>query len=105
MLLDANVLLYAVDATSSRNAEAAGWLENVLNGDRRVGIPWQSIGAFLRIATHPRVMTSPLSSTDAWAFVQDWLDLDVVWVPPATARVTAAVAVRSGSIGASTPVR
>lgn len=89
MLLDANVLLYAVDETSSRNEAASRWLDGVLNGDRRVGLPWQTIGAFVRIATHPRVMTAPLTGPAAWEFVRAWLDVEVVWVPPATSRTAA----------------
>ncbi len=84
MLLDANLLLYAVDARSPQNRAASAWLETVLNGDRRVGIPWQTVGAFLRISTHPRVTTEPLSALDAWAYVESWLAADPVWVPPAT---------------------
>jgi len=89
MLLDANLLLYAVDSGSPFNERAATWLEAVLNGDRRVGLPWQTIGAFHRISTHPRVATNPLSSVAAWAFISDWLASDPVWVPPATERTAA----------------
>jgi toxin-antitoxin system PIN domain toxin len=89
MLLDANLLLYAVDARSPQNPRAAAWLEEVLNGDHRVGIPWQTIGAFLRISTHPRVTADPLSSDVAWTYVQSWLDADPVWIPPATERTAA----------------
>lgn len=86
MLLDANLLLYAVDASSPHNSAAGAWLQGVLRGDRRVGLPWQTIGAFLRIATHPRVAAHPLSGPEAWGFVQRWLDADPVWVPPVTER-------------------
>jgi toxin-antitoxin system PIN domain toxin len=86
MLLDANLLLYAVDARSPQNLAAAEWLQEALTGDRRVGIPWQTIGAFLRISTHPRVTTNPLSSGDAWTYVRSWLDTDTVWIPAATER-------------------
>jgi len=89
MLVDANLLLYAIDASSPFNNKAASWLEDVLNGDRRVGLPWQTIGAFLRISTHPKVAMNPLSSTEAWGFVNDWLAADPVWVPPATERTAA----------------
>ena len=90
MLLDANLLLYAVAERSPHNAVAADWLQRTLRGERRVGIPWQTIGAFLRIITHPRVTTQPLSSSEAWSYVQSWLDVDVVWIPPAT-EATAAI--------------
>lgn len=89
MLIDANLLLYAIDSGSPFNERAAVWLEDMLNGDRRVGLPWQTIGAFLRISTHPRVATNPLTSADAWGFVADWLASDPVWIPPATERTAA----------------
>jgi len=90
MIVDANLLLYAVDENSSHNAAAAAWLQQTLNGDSRVGLPWQTIGAFLRIATHPRVTENPLSAPDAWRYIADWLAVPVVWIPPAT-EITARV--------------
>jgi uncharacterized protein len=54
MLVDANILLFAVDATSRFHAAAAGWLTEQLNGPRRVGLPWPALSGFLRISTHPR---------------------------------------------------
>lgn len=89
MLVDANLLLYAVDADSQHHDAAAGWLTDVLNGDRRVGLPWQTLGAFLRIITHPRVTRRPLSGPEAWSFVEDWLAATPAWVPPATERTAA----------------
>lgn len=89
MLLDANLLLYAVDARSPDNARASAWLEQTLTGDRRVGLPWQTIGAFLRISTHPRVADQPLAPEEAWAYVEEWLSADQVWIPPATKRTAA----------------
>jgi uncharacterized protein len=84
MIVDANLLLYAVDESSSQNSAAAAWLEEILNGDSRVGLPWQTIGAFLRIVSHPRVTENPLPAADAWRYVEDWLSVSVVWIPPAT---------------------
>lgn len=81
MLVDANILLYAVDANSAFHLRSRDWLETALNGDRRVGIPWQSISAFVRIVTNPRATTSPLQPAEAWEFVDDWLDAPAVWVP------------------------
>jgi toxin-antitoxin system PIN domain toxin len=81
MLLDANVLLYAVDRSSPFHDTAAEWLTDQLNGPRRVGIPWQSLVAFLRISTHPRASASPLQPDDALGYVDDWLAADVAWVP------------------------
>ena len=83
------MLLYAIDGLSPFNAAAAAWLERILNGHQRVALPWQTIGAFLRIGTHPRVTTNPLSAADAVAYVDAWLSAGPVWVPAATERTAA----------------
>ncbi len=84
MIVDANLLLYAIDEDSRHNVTAAAWLQEQLDADTRVGLPWQTIGAFLRIVTHPRVTANPLSALDAWRYIEDWLAVPVVWIPPAT---------------------
>lgn len=81
MLVDANILLYAVDSDSPFHERAVTWLEDALNGARRVGLPWSSIHAFLRIVTNPRALADPLSPADAWAIVAAWLDATPVWNP------------------------
>jgi toxin-antitoxin system PIN domain toxin len=81
MLLDANLLLYAVHEGSAKHEQAALWLSDQLNGLRRVGFPWQSINAFLRISTHPRAFQRPLPATTAWERVSDWLSAPVAWIP------------------------
>lgn len=100
MILDANLLLYAVDSSSRFHAGAARWLVETMRGPRRVGIPWQTVGAFLRISTHGRVMDRPLRPEDAWQYVRTWLDQPVTWVPPATERTLAVY----GSLAAQVPI-
>ena len=81
MLVDANLLLYAVDRKSPFHTGAAEWLTEQLNGPRRVGLPWQSLVAFVRISTHPRASAAPLDPGEALRHVQDWLAPDVAWTP------------------------
>ena len=81
MLLDANVLLYAVHRRAEHHARAAAWMTERLNGGVRVGLPWQSINAFLRISTHPRAFQQPLDPSVAWERVTDWLAAPVSWIP------------------------
>ena len=81
MLVDANILLYAVDEASAFHAPAKQWLEGALNGPRRVGLPWQSLTGFMRIATNPRAVPDPLPPDDAWDIVEAWLDARNSWVP------------------------
>jgi uncharacterized protein len=86
MLLDANLLLFAVDRESPFHTPAREWLDEVLNGDRRVGLPWQSLAAFLRIATHPRASKHPLGPDEAWQQIEEWLACEVAWIPVPTDR-------------------
>ncbi len=86
MLVDANLLLYAADDRSSQHGRAAGWLAEVVAGPRRVGLPWSSLSAVLRISTNPRMFPSPVSPAAAWTFVDALLAHETVWVPAPTAR-------------------
>ncbi len=81
MLLDANLLLYAVNRSSTHHESAVAWIDEQLAGARRVGLPMQSLTAFVRISTHPRVFERPLDPEGAWQLVSDWLAAPVAWVP------------------------
>jgi toxin-antitoxin system PIN domain toxin len=86
MLLDANLLLFAVDQESPFHDAARTWLTDALNGNRRVGLPWQSLTAFLRISTHLGISKQPLCPEHAWQQIEDWLACAVTWVPLPTDR-------------------
>jgi toxin-antitoxin system PIN domain toxin len=86
MLVDANILLFAVDSESPFHTAAANWLTEQLNGPRRVGLPWQTLGAFLRISTHPRAAARPLAPAEAWGQVEAWLGAEPAWIPAPTDR-------------------
>jgi uncharacterized protein len=68
-LLDANILLYAYDSSSTHHAVCREWLEAALNDDELVGLPWPTSLAFIRIATNPRAVRRPLATADACAIV------------------------------------
>jgi toxin-antitoxin system PIN domain toxin len=90
MLIDANILLYAVDEASPFHQPAKTWLTDRLNGPRRVGFPWHSLVAFIRISTHERASAHPLAPEQAAEFVADWLEPEVSWIPregPGHARI------------------
>ncbi|MCY3634663.1 MAG: PIN domain-containing protein [bacterium] len=89
MLVDANLLLYATDSSYPMHDRAQQWLTGVMTGNQRVGLAWSSIGAFLRIATNPRICANPLTSQQAWEQVEAWLGADPTWIPPATERTAA----------------
>jgi toxin-antitoxin system PIN domain toxin len=81
MLLDANLLLYAVNKRTAQHKAAAAWLTEQLNGPRRIGLPWQSLAAFLRISTHARAFERPLEPSVAWERITDWLAAPAAWIP------------------------
>ena len=81
MIIDASILLYAVDADSTFHDAARNWLEEAFNGPARVGLPWASLLAFQRISTHPRASASPLSPEQSWSYITDWLHAEATWVP------------------------
>jgi len=73
-LLDANILLYAYDSTSPHHEACRPWLDAVLNAEETVALPWQTLLAFVRIATNARAVRQPLSGPDACGIVSSWLE-------------------------------
>ena len=86
ILVDASILIYAKVLEFPQHAVALDWLTARFNGHHRVGLPWPSLLAFVRLVTNPRVFAKPMSSADAWAQVAEWLALDKVWIPSPTIR-------------------
>lgn len=86
ILLDANLLLYAYNASFPQHERARQWLEGVLSGTQPVSMPWATVLAFLRIATHPRAFESPLSPAEALTYAASWLDRRVVALVQPTER-------------------
>ena len=74
ILIDANLLIYAINEDSHHHAKAKPWLETIFSGTTVVGLPWIVILAFLRITTHPNIVKNPLSTDQAVGFVESWLE-------------------------------
>jgi uncharacterized protein len=72
-LLDANILLYAYDSSSPHHAVCRAWLEEILNAEETVALPWQTPLAFIRIATRPQATRKPLVAASACAIAETWL--------------------------------
>lgn len=86
ILVDANLLLYATNSSFAQHRRAKSWLDERLNGSARVGLPWASLLAFLRLATNARMFARPLATADAWLQVRTWLGAEVAWTPNPTDR-------------------
>lgn len=80
IVIDANLLIYSYNSGSLRHEKAREWLEQVLSGSEAVGLPWQSISAFVRIMTDPRLPGERFTVLEAAEVVNRWLNQSVVRV-------------------------
>lgn len=99
ILVDANLLIYAHVTSFRQHLAAREWLDAQISGGGPVGMPWESLLAFLRIVTNPRVFARPESTSDAWRQVQAWLSRASVWVPGPTDRHRDVLAALLGASG------
>lgn len=75
IVLDANLLLYAHDTRAADHKAASATISGIFSGSDLVGMPWQTIMAFLRISTNSRISGTALSMERAVALVQGWVEL------------------------------
>jgi len=80
ILVDANLLLYAYNASAPEHERARVWLEERLSRPEPVALSWAGIGAFLRLITNRAVFPAPLSIAEAVAIVGSWLGRPMVVV-------------------------
>jgi len=74
IVVDANLLLYAYGEASPHHQRALKWLEAILSGTETVGLPWQTLAAFVRIATDHRVPGYRRSPEEVMQAVELWLE-------------------------------
>lgn len=74
ILPDVNLLVYAVDETSSFHEAANTWLDDVLSSANPVGLCYPSMPGFVRLVTNRRVFSNPLSLEEAVRYVDRWLE-------------------------------
>ncbi len=72
-LVDANLLLYAVNEEAPLHAQARRWLEAVLAGRETVGFAWAVLLAFLRLSTRAAVFPRPLQPEESLDLMDSWL--------------------------------
>jgi uncharacterized protein len=86
IVIDVNLLMYAVNQDSPDHHKAKRWLETAVSGTETVGLPWIVLLAFLRLTTRPGVFQKPLSVDAAFDIVGAWLQQASVTVPEPTPR-------------------
>jgi len=74
IVLDANLLIYAYDTNSPHHAKARVWIEEIFSSRAPVGLPWQTIAAFLRIVTNSRLPGNRFTPEEAVRLVDLWLE-------------------------------
>lgn len=102
MIVDANVLIYALGGPSKYKEVARRWLNDAFNGEERVGLPWVSLLAFQRICTNSRITENPLSVEQAWGAVKTLIGADQAWIPqpgPHHDEILGRVLLESGATG------
>lgn len=72
-IVDANVLLYAVNSSSDHHPASRRWLDGALSGGDGVGFAWVPLLAFIRLTTKVGLFPSPLRTAEAIEIVTDWL--------------------------------
>ena len=79
-LLDLNLLIYAVDESSSRHQEARRWLDETLSGPGTVAFAWSVLVGFVRLSTRAAVFERPLTADEAFDIIDGWLQQPSVTV-------------------------
>lgn len=72
-LVDANVLLYAVNTDAEHHDPSLRWLDAALSGGDTVAFSWIVLLAFIRLSTKDGLFPNPLSADEALDRVEAWL--------------------------------
>lgn len=86
VVVDANVLLYAVDRASAHHERARSWLDTALAGTEAVGLAWIALLAFIRLGTNASIFAVPLTADEATGQVERWLAAPAAVVAQPTSR-------------------
>ena len=85
-LVDANVLLYAVNTDARHHERSRRWLDDALSGADTVAFAWVPLLAFVRLATTVGLFPTPLTTEQAMDRVDAWLAAPPAVVVEPTAR-------------------
>lgn len=85
-VVDTNILIYAADQRSAGHTTCRELLAKWRDGAEPWYLTWGIVYEFLRVSTHPHVFSRPLSSNNAWAFLNAALASPVVGVLQETPR-------------------
>lgn len=98
-IVDANVLIYAVNLDTAHHDASRRWLDAALSGADRVGFAWVVLLAFVRLTTRTGLFPTPLPVSDATSQVEDWLSSPSAVVVEPTPRHAAVLSDLLGEVG------
>lgn len=84
ILLDANLLVYAYRSSAIEHKASLNWLDEQFANGQQLALPWESLNAFTRLVSNPRVFSTPVRVVEAWDQVEAWLRVPNVWIPVTT---------------------
>lgn len=99
-LVDANVLLYAVNVADPKHEESRRWLDGALSSGETVGFAWIAVLAFVRLSTRVGLFPNPLPVEEAMGRVRAWLAEPGAVVVEATPRHLDVLAALLAEVGA-----
>jgi len=74
IVVDANLLIYSYDTDSPHHKKSRVWVERIFSDSELVGLPWQTVSAFLRVITNRRLAGLRLTVAQATEIVEAWLE-------------------------------
>jgi toxin-antitoxin system PIN domain toxin len=86
ILVDVNLLIYAVNEDAPLHRKAKSWLETTLSGTETVGLSWSVVLAFVRLTTRAGIFRMPLTVESAFDLVDSWLSQPTVVTVEPTAQ-------------------
>jgi toxin-antitoxin system PIN domain toxin len=86
ILVDVNLLIYAVNEDAAHHRKAKAWLEMAVSGPETIGLPWMVLLAFVRLTTRAGILQKPLAVETAFELVDVWLQQPSVTIVEPTSR-------------------
>ncbi len=78
ILIDTNLWLYGSLLELPDHNQAKRWLEDTINGQEPIALPWSVALGVVRISTQARILQNPLSPSQALDLVDGWLQQPMV---------------------------
>lgn len=79
-IVDVNILMYVVNSQSAHHKIAKKWWESALSQGEDIGLAWNVVLAFVRLATQSFAGVKAIPTAEVFDLVEGWLDVSTVFV-------------------------